>query len=293
MKIEQNPPSRVVRFYSNRDYALKCITSKKITYIHIDKLNDPFDLALDLATDFNNDYNSLIAYIQDHHPNNVNYFREKFPEQNWYDFKNDWPKKAKAQRSKIFLFSTCEVDDTKRHPHPCDNLYMWGHYGNGHRGIAIEFNTDVITKFMNKTDGKEINVWWKMIYKNEMLKIEAENLYEWVMNAKPDKIDLESYGPNLAENIRQQTHIKSKYWELEYEWRLVVEGNETKLKIYKRDLPDDAITKVYLGCRLEENKYKSVQKKFINKTRKNFPNAIVYLAKRKEGEFALIFEKIS
>ena len=24
--------------------------------------------------------------------------------------------------------------------HPKESIYMWGHYGNGHRGIAIEFD---------------------------------------------------------------------------------------------------------------------------------------------------------
>jgi Protein of unknown function (DUF2971) len=36
------------------------------------------------------------------------------------------------------MFSTTAVYPAD---HPKDNLHMWGHYGNGHRGVAIEFNT--------------------------------------------------------------------------------------------------------------------------------------------------------
>ncbi len=32
-----------MRFYGNVQYALECIALKQITFLHIDKLNDPFD----------------------------------------------------------------------------------------------------------------------------------------------------------------------------------------------------------------------------------------------------------
>ena len=52
-------PEHVIRFYGNTDYALECIALKQITFLHVDKLNDPFDPVLDYITDFNNNYSAL------------------------------------------------------------------------------------------------------------------------------------------------------------------------------------------------------------------------------------------
>jgi len=41
-------PQHVIRFYGNTDYAIECIALKQITFVHIEKLNDPFDPVLDL-----------------------------------------------------------------------------------------------------------------------------------------------------------------------------------------------------------------------------------------------------
>lgn len=40
--IMTQPPQHVIRFYGNIQYALECIGFKQITFLHIDKLNDPF-----------------------------------------------------------------------------------------------------------------------------------------------------------------------------------------------------------------------------------------------------------
>ena len=35
-------PQHVIRFYGNTDYALQAIGFREITFLHPDKLNDPF-----------------------------------------------------------------------------------------------------------------------------------------------------------------------------------------------------------------------------------------------------------
>jgi len=43
------------------------------------------------------------------------------------------------QRQSTFMLSFIEAESGR---HPQDNLLMWAHYGNGHRGILIEFDVE-------------------------------------------------------------------------------------------------------------------------------------------------------
>lgn len=142
-------PQHVLRFYGNTDYALECIALKQITFLHIEKLNDPFDPVLDYITDFDDSYSALLSHVQKHHSSQFEAFKERLPEQKWKKTIKDWSSLASAIRAKMFIFSTCAV---REESHPRANLYMWGHYGNGHRGAAIEFNTNVLSESVMKKD---------------------------------------------------------------------------------------------------------------------------------------------
>lgn len=277
-------PPQVIRFYGNTDYALECIALKQITFIHIEKLNDPFDLVFDFVTDFNDDYASLVDYIKKQHPSQLTLFEERITKQNWKKVVANLSKMAKT-RDSLFVFSTCAVEEGN---HPKDNLYMWVHYGNGHRGIAIEFNTTDLTASLKKQDVPDNEPpWWEMFYTKEIPKIKCEDIFEFFINAKPDQNILESYGPKLTEVINKRLHSKGEIWRKENEWRLVWKNDETKLKIHRHALPDNAIKAVYLGCSAKE-----LRDNFIYETQCNFPSASVFLAKMRKGEYSLDFEKI-
>lgn len=281
-------PQNVIRFYGNADYALECIALKQITFLHLEKLNDPFDPVLDNVTDFNDNYESLLSYVQKHHPTQLAFFKERLPEQNWKKYVTVWSKQANEMRSTMFVFSTCEV---KEGNHPRGNLYMWGHYGNGHRGVAIEFNTTVLAESLMKLDAPNSETpWWKMKYKNGVPRIKCEDIIEFVLNAQPNTNNLETYGPKLSFVIRQRLHSKSEVWKNENEWQLVWRNDETKLRIHRHDLPSNAITAVYLGCRAAEQE--QIQNNFIDETQRYFPGASIFRAKMRKGEYALDFEKI-
>jgi hypothetical protein len=121
-------PRHVIRFYRNTDYALECVALGQITFIHVEKLNDPFDPVLDSVTDFNDNYASLLAYVQTHHSAQLAYFEHNLPEKKWTKAVADLAKLASEMRASMFVFSACEVREGN---HPRDNLYMWGHYGMG------------------------------------------------------------------------------------------------------------------------------------------------------------------
>lgn len=282
-------PQHVIRFYGNTDYALECIALKQITFVHVEKLNDPFDPVLDYVTDFNDNYAALLSHVHKHHSSQLESIKERLPEQKWKETVAGWSNSASAIRAKMFVFSTCAV---REESHPRDNLYMWGHYGNGHRGVAIEFNTTALAESVIKQDDPNSeSPWWEMEYAKEIPRINCEDIIEFVMNAQPNADNLEAYGPKLYSKILQKLRFKGEVWKSEDEWRLALGNDETKLKFLRHDIPSSAVTAVYLGCRAAEQE--QLRNAFVYETRLHFPKANVFRANMRSGEYALDFEKIA
>ncbi len=282
-------PQYVIRFYGNTDYALECIALKQITFVHIEKLNDPFDPVLDYVTDFNDDYSVLLSHVRKHHSSQLESFKERLPGQKWRETAAGWSHLASAIRAKMFVFSTCAV---KEESHPRDNLYMWGHYGNGHRGVAIEFNTSALAEsVIRQDDPNSESPWWEMEYAKEIPRINCEDIVEFVMSAQPNAGNLEAYDPKLYSKIRQRLRFKGEVWKSEDEWRLALGNDETKLKILRHDILSNAVTAAYLGCRAAEQE--QLRKAFVYEIQRHFPKAKVFRANMRSGEYALDFEKIA
>jgi hypothetical protein len=278
-----------MRFYGNTDYALECIALKQITFVHVDKLNDPFDPVLDYVTDFDDSCEALLLHVHKHHSSQLKSFKERLSEQNWKEAVAGWSNLASATRAKMFVFSTCAVREGS---HPRDNLYMWGHYGNGHRGVAIEFNTtalaeSVIKRLVHTSEPP----WWEMEYAKEIPRINCEDIIELVMNAQPDAYNMELYGPKLYSKICQRLRTKGEVWKSENEWRLALGNDETKLNILRHEIPSSAVTAVYLGCLAAERE--QLRNAFIYETQRHFPKANVFCANMRPGEYSLNFEKIA
>ena len=162
---------------------------------------------------------------------------------------------------------------------------MWSHYGNGHRGVAIEFDTTALAKSLDKDEYD--SPWWKMNYIKEVPKIKWEDIFDFVINAPHSDLNRSK----LSSVVTERLSSKGEIWENEDEWRLALENDETRLKILRHDIPNSAVTAVYLGCRAAEQE--KLRNDFIHETQRNFPNATVFRAKMRHGEFALDFDKIS
>ncbi len=284
------PPQHVVRFYGNTDYAMQALGFKEITFVHIDQLNDPFDPHVFFTTDFDNDYAVLIGYVQQYHTGDLQNFSTRLPQENWEGYLENIANRFTFLRNSIFIFSTCAVSEQK---HPKDNLYMWSHYGNGHRGVAIEFDTVLLTKAISTKSkiltGEETQideVRNKINYTPTLPKITCESIYEAVMSA-PEEFNIEAWRrPKFNEIMSLMLRSKSLVWEVEDEWRLMWHNDETNLKIQRLNLPDDTITALYLGCRVTE----PLKDNLVSQLRRSFPNAVAYCGKKANGDFALDFE---
>jgi hypothetical protein len=281
-----SPPRHVIHFYANTQYALESVGFKEITFLHPDKLNDPFDPPFWFATDFDKDYQTLMNYIQQHHSKDLQRFNERLSKESWEVFLSEIEKLFYECRSNAFIFSTCGIDNEE---HPKDSLYMWSHYGNGHRGVAIEFDATLLTRVVSKSLGtNETNLLYEISYQSELPKVTCESIYQFVINAAADDNN-ESWDGTELFNIFQLTlSSKSIVWKKEKEWRFILRNDGTKLKVLRLGLEDDTITALYLGCRTDDH----VTDDLIFEMKHKFPNAKIYKTKMVQGNFALEFEPL-
>lgn len=179
------PPPRVLRFYGKIKHALECIRDKQIAFVHTSKLNDPFDPNFQVIPDFT--YPELLDYIQKKHKPKFDRFRRELPKENFHQYLTDFKNMMKKYIEGAFILSACEVSDES---HPKDNLHMWGHYANGHRGVAIEFDSALLTQMAlkqqreqknNKTPGDDM--WWKIKYYDELPKLTRDIFFDFYLTA--------------------------------------------------------------------------------------------------------------
>ncbi|MBC7962812.1 MAG: DUF2971 domain-containing protein [Steroidobacteraceae bacterium] len=286
-------PKTVMRFYGNLEYAIQSIAFKEITFLHSDKLNDPFDPYFYFITDFNENYSTLIDFVQQRHAKDLQYFEDRLPQSNWDKFIKLIEGHFKLFLKGSYLFSTCAIS---KDCHPKDNLYMWSHYGNGHRGVAIEFDTTLLSKAVldkqKRLGNKVINideVWTKVNYTTEVPKITCEAIFQFIMNDLeiPDKNAWE--GTELSRILSQIVRSKSIEWKIENEWRLMWQNDETKVKVQRVNLYDESVAAIYLGCLIDNN----AKDNLISEAKQNFPIAKIFGGKKVKGEFALEFEQLA
>ena len=276
----------VIRFYGNSQYALETIGFKEIIFLHSDKLNDPFDPPFYFVTDFNDDYKELAEYVRQNHQDEFDLFTRCLPEDSWITFTKQIEDYFFQNRNNAFIFSTCEINDNN---HPKDSLYMWGHYGNGHRGVAIEFDTSLLTQALLKNmETKETEILTEIKYLDELPKVTCESIYQFIIKATKGNDGISEDETELFKIFQLTFHSKSTEWKKEKERRFIVRNDKTKLKLLRISLEDNTVKAIYLGCRIDDQ----VEKDLIFEIKNKFPYAKIYKSKMKQGNFALEFEQL-
>jgi Protein of unknown function (DUF2971) len=178
-------PKRVVRFYSNLDFALDVVSTRQIAIVHVSKFNDPFDPYFYFETDFGEDYDKLVEYVQRQHPDHFDLFVKLRPRENWPQNLAAIKRYFEKLRDAAFVFSTVAV---QQNAHPKDNLYMWSHYANGHRGVAIEFDPVKMGEVLLKEHNKDADVqldfeelWVKVKYLRDVSPVTAEMYFDFAI----------------------------------------------------------------------------------------------------------------
>jgi len=274
------PPSRVMRFYGNLDYAAEPVGFKEITFLHVDKLNDPFDPYFFFATDFNEDHSALMKHVQQNHKSEFTKFKKLFPQSEWPVTIAKIDEHLKSALKSTFVFSASEI---KENEHPKDNLYLWSHYADGHRGAAIEFDAALLGSALKKEyerhGEKKLDPWIKIKYCDKVPQITAESIYQYYIknNEHP-----------LSDGLKRIFSTKREMWRIENEWRLVWRNDHIKRKTQRLKLIDNSVAALYLGYRIPEEARESL----ISDAKYNFPDVKLFAGKMAKGKFALEFDEL-
>jgi hypothetical protein len=290
MTIDHETPQHVVRFYGTVDYAVDVLENRQVAFVHVSKLNDPFDPYYFFETDFGDSYKNLIAHVFHNHPNDRPWFRAHVTAQSWGRTVKELKVQLQKARESAFVLCTSSADSDRP---PKDNLYMWGHYAHGHRGLAIEFDTQALASAVLKhhetETGKpleETNVWTKIEYTKTFSPITAEMVYEFIKEIELSKGKRAvRTATQLDTHYNRMTTIKSDVWQSENEWRLLWRNAHTQEKFYKCPIGEDAIVSIFLGLSLAPEKAQQL----IAAGRQNFPAASILRAHKRHGDLALEF----
>jgi len=138
-----------------------------------------------------------------------------------------------------------------------DDLLMWSHYANGHRGLCLEFATSIYEVFFGRAQ--------PVVYSDERPIFDPR---------EPE-----------TKQVEKVVLTKSKHWTYELEWRIVEHQNGEGLY----EFPAEMLTRVLFGC-WTSDKDKSKVKRWIHE---GSLKPAIYEAKAKERDFGLAFELIS
>jgi hypothetical protein len=156
----------------------------------------------------------------------------------------------------------------------CRNTTMWSHYAENHAGFCVKYSTK-----SNKTIFKDIiNCGlFPVIYTTRVPKLTLNDF----KNLKLSGDDLLMI-PSVLKKAYKAFITKSKYWNYEKEWRLLInEQNEVHLS--DNTIPFFKIEAIYLGCRIDSN-IKKVLVRFAELNKVD-----IYLAKQSNERFQLDF----
>lgn len=126
--------------------------------------------------------------------------------------------RVKKEREKVGVLSLCDTEQ---------NMLLWAHYADEHRGAVIELDVSEIATPIS--DPKEIQCLAEVIYGDKRIDFIKENIPSWLTLA-----------------------FKSSVWSYEREWRFLKSLDNLKKKnenVFVLELPAASIKSVIFGAR--------------------------------------------
>lgn len=162
--------------------------------------------------------------------------------------------------------STGILSLTEKH----DNLLMWAHYAENHKGIVIGFDGENGFFHHQRTKDDECNYIRKVTYSEERPAIQLTTI----------------------EDMADIFLIKSKEWEYEQEWRMLkplndanetIQVNEESICLFS--FPPKCVTEIILGCRISPSNRKDILEYLVSD--EEYSHVQKYEAILDEREFKL------
>ncbi len=282
------PPPRLTRFYGDIEFAKDVFQTRSVALVHVSQMNDPFDPYFEFLTDFEDRYPAILKWIEENHgAREVRWFKARMPYVSWASFLRDITKKNTDLKANTFLFcASAPLGDLE----PFQNLYMWGHYCAGHRGVAIEFDAErvatSVVELQTKTNrkwSKEQRVWTPVLYRDKIDRLTAADFYDFLKTPADEELRTK-----FAAQLNTVSRIKSSVWKSEQEWRLMWRNDEVEPTVYKVPILAGSVRRVFIGLRVPDD----LAVQIAAECKEAFPEAEVLKGSPRPGEFALDFRTV-
>lgn len=261
-------PKHLYKFVTwEKDYHKQILSDGTIFFTSAEKFNDPFDSSVPLRYDYGTDEQIIDLYKRHLHMMNPTYSADYLQKLaiEFFDkklindpqkikenvkFQNEWAKSKYG----IFVLTT-----------EFQNILMWSHYADSHRGICVRFNIDKFRNYIeNDCIKKDLIITWH--------KVTYENKYPLL---NPFELD-------DTEVVMKPLTVKADDWKYENEYRFILfDKPNTLLK-----LPSGIIDLVFCGCKMDDINKNEI----INIAKGN--SISVIQTKLKENYFGLDFEQL-
>jgi hypothetical protein len=142
------------------------------------------------------------------------------------------------------------------------NPLLWAHYASGNSGICIEFCASQLRHL--EFFGNALPV----VYQSE-------------------RNEVNFYRDDPMERVRKHLLTKSRHWEYEQEWRIIVQNRQQQKYVY---FDPTLVRAVYLGCRITAEK-REIVRGWLSK-RAASPAPRLFQADVSDTEYELVFEEL-
>jgi len=265
-----NTPTSLYKYRSlageKKDYVREMFEDHMVWFSKRQDFNDPFEFHFTPSFEATT-YEKIEVFaraLQSKNPNLTNdsakaeatsafLYSSKYP-----NILKKWEQKRlnlfyKRLNEEVGVFSFTEYND---------DILMWSHYADKHRGICIEF------KPVKEEHDNFYYQAQKVIYPKEN---------------NPPHLNFYKYRNNPEKEATKLLSTKALHWEYEGEWRII----DVKNGPSKRSIPEGIISSVILGCRIEEN-----DRDLIMKLASSYPIPItIYQAKIKSNYYELEIQR--
>jgi hypothetical protein len=250
-------PEILYKYRTIDEPTLEIIKCGKIYFPSIFQLNDPFDGSVPYIYDetgltYENIFQKMrkIA-VKEHSEYNERQIHEYISENMKYQ--NYEEKLNKEVREKIENDFGIYSLTTKR-----DNLLMWSHYANSHKGICVGFNTKILFKHAN-------SILATITYQECLPKRSIFDADEWKF-------------------IQQLLSTKSRVWEYEDEYRLI-KINGARKEVF---IPLNGLEEIIFGCEIKT----SCKEKLKEIIKNNNPSCKLFECSLNKKKFELDIKPI-
>lgn len=154
-----------------------------------------------------------------------------------------------------------------------ENTTMWSHYADNHKGFCVKYSMD-----FDNIRFKEMLFCglFPVKYSSKIQNITTKQLLN--LRETDDKFEV---GDAIKKKTLKSLLTKSRFWNYEKEWRLILSQNDCCL-LDENNIPFSKIEAIYLGCRID----KSIAQLLINIGEDLSFN--VFQAKQSKNKFTLL-----